>query len=91
MKEFAQTILILGGGLGLFAAVPISLYGWAMHRGFGGDMAGEDYVVLFGPFICLAALGLGLVWRRAQTGKRRSSKFKLTEDGGAFSDVGGAE
>ena len=89
MKEIAQTFLILGGGLGLLAAIPAAIYGWIMHRGFGGDLTSNDRLMLFSPFICAAALAVGLLWRRVQAKKTPSRGFKLTEDSGASGDVGG--
>jgi hypothetical protein len=91
MKEIAQTFLIIGGGLGLLGAVPAAIYGWFVHRGFGGDLTNKDRLILIGPFLCLAAIVIGLAWRKSQTKKSVHGRFKLTEDGGAAGDVGGFE
>lgn len=82
MKELAQTFLILGGGLGLFIAVPAAIYGW-FARGSGPDTS----TLVYSPLVCLVALVTGLVWRKRQTRKAPRTAPKLTEDGGAFNEA----
>jgi hypothetical protein len=84
MKEIAQAFLILGGGLGLIGSIPVAIYGWHLQRGFGGDLSRKDLLVLFSPLICLAAITIGLAWRKSQIKKSRRTRFKLTEDGGGW-------
>lgn len=64
MKHLAQTFLIGGGIIGLIPSTPIAAYGWLMHRGFGGDLTNQDRVMLCAPFVCAAAVIIGICWRK---------------------------
>ncbi len=91
MKEIAQTLLILGGGLGLFAAAPAAIYGWTLHRGFSGESTGNDLLLLYSPLICIAAITLGIAWRRFERKAVPKGQRKLTGDTGSSGEVGGLE
>lgn len=64
MKHLAQTFLIGGGIIGLIPSTPIAAYGWLMRRGFGGDLTNQDRVMLYAPFMCVAAIVIGIGWRK---------------------------
>lgn len=89
MRIIAQAMLILGGGIGLLASVPMAIYGWMMHRGFGGDLSAQDRLLLYGPLYCPAALIAGIIWRNRTARKNPRDRFKLTGDPG--SDGGGGD
>lgn len=55
MKQLAQTFLVVGGLISFIISIPVSVFGWAMHKGFGGDLSASDWLLLYGPAICLAA------------------------------------
>ena len=83
MKEIAQTLLILGGFVGLFLAIPAAVLTWFIQRSSAGHLTGNERVAVYSPIICCAAIMIGLAWRRLQnrTSPQRSPG-KLTEDGG---------
>jgi hypothetical protein len=63
MKHLVQTFLIGGGIIGLIPSTPIAAYGWLIHRGFGGDLTNQDRMMLYAPFVCAAAVIVGICWR----------------------------
>lgn len=69
MKHLAQTFLIGAGIVGLIPSTPIAAYGWFMHRGFGGDLTSQDRVMLYAPFVCAAAVIIGIFWRKLDAKK----------------------
>ncbi|HEY1111238.1 MAG TPA: hypothetical protein VGE76_21455 [Opitutaceae bacterium] len=73
MKEIAQGLLIVCGGLGLFVSVPFSIHAWMIQRGFGG-VSGGDRLFLYAPLICVIALGVGIAWRKRERKTERKSK-----------------
>jgi hypothetical protein len=83
MKELAQAFLIGCGMLGLLVSVIPAIYGWLLHRGFGGELTRSDREILYSPLVCAAAIVVGFVWR-ARTKKKepRRSPDRLTEDPG---------
>ena len=64
MKELTQTLLIGGGIIGLFPAVPFAGYLWVMHRAWGGDLTNQERFIIWSPLLCIAAIVVGVCWRR---------------------------
>jgi hypothetical protein len=88
VKQLAQTFLVIGGLLGFIISIPVSVFGWAMHKGFSGDLSSSDWLLLYGPAICLAALIIGRLWIRRDK-RHEIRRGSLIEDGGAHGDAGG--
>jgi hypothetical protein len=78
MKHLVQTFLVGGGIVGLIPSAPIAAYGWLMHRGFGGDLTSHDKVLLYAPFVCLAAIVAGIGWRKLDTKKEPIAPSETT-------------
>lgn len=87
MKELAQTLLILGGILGMLAAIPLAIYEWFEYRSIGGDLTTDDRLRLASPAICFGLVALGLIWRKLQNRGRRSRRFTIGDSSGG--DSGG--
>ena len=64
MKSLVQTYLIGGGVVGLVVSLPIAWFAWRM-RSFGGELTGEDRLILCSPLICFMAIVAGVIWKRA--------------------------
>lgn len=64
MKHLVQAFLIGGGIIGLIPSAPIAFYAWRVHRAFSGDLTTQDRMLLAAPFVCGAALVVGVIWRK---------------------------
>jgi hypothetical protein len=66
MKSLIQTYLIGGGVVGFVLSLPFACYDWMMHRGFGGELTGQERLLLFSPLIFVIATAIGVVWKRSE-------------------------
>jgi hypothetical protein len=64
MRVLVQVFLIGGGFIGLIITTPVAWYAWSMHRAFDGHLTSDDKKLLYSPFVCAAALVVGIVWSR---------------------------
>jgi len=65
MKSLLQIFIIGAGSLSFLISAPIMIYGYMMYRGFGGDLTNKDRFLFSIPFIALAIIAAGVIWRRA--------------------------
>ena len=65
MKAVVQTVLIGGGIVGFFIAVPIFFFVWKMRGALSPDKHGYLVMTCFGlPALCIGAVVAGLIWRK---------------------------
>ena len=65
MKSLLQIFMIGAGSLSFLISAPIIIYGYMMYRGFGGDLTNKDRLLLSIPFLALALIAAGVIWRKS--------------------------
>ena len=88
MKQIAQTLLVLGGGLGFLGSTPLSVYLLILHRGFQEPLSLQDTALIISPLLCLVFLICGIFWMRRERADRRTGMNRRLMDDGCVADGG---
>jgi hypothetical protein len=88
MKQIAQTLFVLGGGLGFLGSTPLSAYTLIRHRELQGPLSLRDTAIVISPLLCLVLLLCGILWMRREKADRPTGLKRRLMDDGCVGDGG---
>lgn len=79
MKPLLQTILFLGGLIGLPISIPISFITLKLHGSFGGSLSPSEAFAILSPLISLVAFIASIYWIRCDKIEKPDPHFHVRE------------